>query len=105
MRRELEGHWGLDIPPEDEEGPQGEFDSLKGEFDYKLKKLKERFATATFVIAVFTLVVIDYALPLSVGLMAAKNPFYLSQVIDTLTIEHKANDAAEHTGCDSPSCA
>lgn len=76
--------WGGNEPPYFDEGPNGEFEAHTYKFDYLEKSLQEKFTALNFWVALTSALLIDYALPVSAGIVATVSPYSVSDLISYL---------------------
>jgi len=74
--------WGFDDPGEPEEGPDGEAKAIEQKYKFRRTRLEMLYSRLTFAASVLTVIMLDYGAPVTVGVIAAVNPYALSNQID-----------------------
>ncbi len=78
----LRAFWGRDAPGKPEDGPDGEADEIDQNYEFRKSRLENLYSRLTFTASVFTVIILDYGAPVAVGVIAAVNPYALSNQID-----------------------
>ncbi|MFG6562875.1 hypothetical protein ACGYLI_01535 [Sulfitobacter sp. 1A13421] len=79
-RIHLQLDWGHPDYPQFEDGPTGEFEELDYRQRISVKSLEERINIGTVVLKSISIIIIDYSIPLLVGIVALFAPEYPSNV-------------------------
>jgi len=66
--------WGLDTPTPPVDDPNEEIKELENEYKYRRAKIEETYSKITFVANAMALLVVDYGVPLTIGIVAARDP-------------------------------
>ncbi|MCG7627393.1 hypothetical protein MHM88_06215 [Epibacterium sp. MM17-32] len=66
--------WGFDTPTPPVDDPNEEKKEIENEHKYRLAKIEKRYSNITFGANAMALLVVDYGVPLIIGLVAANNP-------------------------------
>jgi hypothetical protein len=88
-RGHWEEDWGLNIPVEEEEGPQGEIDTIEARLSEVKEIIEAKYSRLSFLAGALSILLVDFGAPLLVGAVAITNPEIISQLA-TETSSHES---------------